>query len=188
MSTIIETALFGGGCFWCLEAIYLQVPGVLMVTSGYTGGKVDHPSYAEVSTGETQHAEVIQIKFDPNIVSYQRLLEIFFAIHDPTTLNRQGHDVGTQYRSLIVPTTLLQQQQALAIINALNRARFFASPIVTEVLDINSTTYWPAEMAHQNYYQRNPMNAYCHTVIAPKLDNFKALTIALQHALQGATL
>jgi len=166
-----EIATLGGGCFWCLEAVYDQLNGVLNVESGYAGGHVPNPTYEQVCTGRTGHAEVVQVTFDPAIISYREILEIFFAIHDPTTLNRQGADVGTQYRSVIFYHSPEQKQAAEAMIAELEARRAFPSRIVTEVVPLNA--FYPAEDYHQEYYQNHPGQPYCRVVIAPKLDKFR---------------
>lgn len=164
-----ELATFGGGCFWCLEAVYEQVPGVLAVTNGYAGGSKPNPTYKEVCSGLTGHAEVVQIAFDPGRVSYERLLEIFWEIHDPTSLNRQGNDVGTQYRSVIFyhnPAQRLAAERSKAAAQ-----QRFSRPIVTEIVPL--TRFWPAEGYHQDYYRHNPNAPYCQLVIRPKLEQFQ---------------
>jgi len=166
-----EVATLAGGCFWCLEAVFDQLEGVEDVVSGYAGGHVPNPSYKHVCTGETGHAEVIQITFDPQIVSYRDLLRVFFTIHDPTTLNRQGGDVGTQYRSAIFTHSDEQEQAAEAVIGELNEAGIWDEPIVTEVSPFE--VFYPAEEYHQEYFARNPYQAYCQIVIAPKVAKFR---------------
>ena len=169
-----EVAVLGGGCFWCLEAVFLEVEGVCAVTSGYCGGRLASPSYQAVCEGDTGHAEVVRIEFDPARVSFSALLEIFFAIHDPTTPDRQGNDVGTQYRSVIFPTTARQRSEALAMIEALAAAQVFPAPIVTRVeADTPPATFWPAEEAHHDYYARHPEQPYCQYVVAPKVAKFR---------------
>ena len=167
----METATLGGGCFWCLEAAYEQLRGVESVTSGYAGGTVADPSYEQVCSGTTGHAEVVQVRFDPTVVSYPDLLNIFFSIHDPTTLNRQGGDVGTQYRSVIYWHSEAQREAAEAAIREIAKARIWDDPIVTEVKPI--TAFYPAEQYHQRYYGRNGAQPYCQVVIAPKLAKFR---------------
>jgi peptide-methionine (S)-S-oxide reductase len=162
-----ETATLAGGCFWCLEAAFGRVPGVRLVESGYTGGHTANPTYEQVCTGRTGHAEAVRVTFDSNVVSYRELLDIFFAIHDPTTLNRQGADVGTQYRSAIYFTAPEQEQAARAAVAALSSEHVFDAPIVTEILPL--AAWYPAEAYHRDYYERNPEQAYCRMVIAPKL-------------------
>jgi peptide-methionine (S)-S-oxide reductase len=165
-----EIATFAGGCFWCTEAIFDQVKGVLDVKSGYSGGRVINPSYREVTRGTTGHAEAIQIQFDPSVISYTELLEIFFKTHDPTTLNRQGADVGTQYRSAVFYHSEEQRQTTEDIIEALNKEKIWKDPIVTEVTAF--TNFYIAEDYHQEYFANNPQQGYCRIVIQPKLDKF----------------
>jgi peptide-methionine (S)-S-oxide reductase len=162
-----ETAVLGGGCFWCLEAVYNELRGVERVISGYAGGRVPHPSYEQVCTGRTGHAEVVQVTFDPAQLAYRDLLEVFFTIHDPTTLNRQGADVGTQYRSIILYQTPEQEQTARAVIAEINASGIWPNPIVTQVEPLDR--FYPAEAYHQNYFERNPYQPYCQIVIAPKV-------------------
>jgi methionine-S-sulfoxide reductase len=166
-----EIATFGGGCFWCVEAIYERVEGVHSVTSGYSGGHVDNPDYQQVSTGLTGHAEVVQIRYDPDVVSFYELLEIFFKTHDPTTLNRQGADVGTQYRSIILYHSESQKRQAEEIIADLNAAGVYDRPIVTKVEPFEK--FYPAEDYHQEYFENNPNQGYCRLVIQPKVEKFE---------------
>ncbi len=168
-----ERATFGGGCFWCTEAIFKELKGVEAVTSGYAGGEIVNPSYKEVCTGRTGHAEVIEIEFNPSIISFAELLEVFFATHDPTTLNRQGADVGTQYRSVIFYHNEEQHRVADEIIKQLNDENIFGSPVVTEVSPW--TNFFAAENYHQDYLQNNPSQSYCQFVIIPKLDKFRKL-------------
>lgn len=170
-ATNLDTATFGAGCFWCVEAIFQQVNGVISVESGYMGGTVNNPTYRDVCSGLTGHAEVCQIIYDPSTVSYEDLLEIFWQTHDPTTLNRQGADVGTQYRSVIFYHTDYQKQQAEYFKSKLNTEKVFDNPVVTEITP--ASTFYKAEDYHQNYYQSNPNQGYCTFVIAPKLDKFK---------------
>ncbi len=165
--TTTETALLGGGCFWCLEAVFEQLNGVLAVESGYAGGTVAHPTYPAVCTGLTGHAEVVRITFDPAVISFRQLLEVFFTVHDPTTLNRQGHDVGTQYRSVIFCLTPEQRATAEAVIAELSAAKVFADPIVTELAP--PAEFFKAEPYHQGYYRANPDQGYCRLVISPKV-------------------
>lgn len=167
----LEVATLGGGCFWCLEAVYDQLKGVVSVESGYAGGKVRNPSYREVCGGRTGHAEVVQVTFDPAVISFRDLLNVFFTIHDPTTLNRQGADVGTQYRSAIFYHSPEQQRVAEDVIAEVERERIWANPIVTEVVPL--TNYYPAEDYHQEYFERNPYQPYCQVVIAPKVAKFR---------------
>jgi len=166
-----ELATFGGGCFWCTEAIYDRVAGVQSVVSGYAGGHVANPSYKQVTTGKTGHAEVIQITFDPNQISYVELLEIFFKTHDPTTMNRQGADVGTQYRSIVLFHHEEQRAQTEQVIAELNEAEIWNDPIVTLVEPFES--FYKAENYHQEYFENNPNQGYCRVVIQPKVDKFE---------------
>ena len=171
MSTNLQTATLAGGCFWCLEAVYDELKGVHSVESGYAGGHVDNPSYRAVCSGTTGHAEVVQIHFDPNIVSYRDLLNVFFTIHDPTTLNRQGADVGTQYRSAIFYHDEEQKQIAEEVIRDLNAQKIWDNPIVTEVTKLDK--FYVAEDYHQEYFARNPYQPYCQVVVAPKVAKFR---------------
>lgn len=164
-------ATFGGGCFWCLEAIFSEVKGVLHVKSGFAGSDEPHPTYEQVCHGLTNHAEVVHVTFDPEVMSYQALVKIFFAIHDPTTLNRQGNDVGTQYRSIILFHDEVQQRIALEVIEEIQPA--FASPIVTQVVPYD--IFYEAEAYHQNYFKNNPRQGYCTFVIRPKVEHFKEM-------------
>ena len=166
-----QTLVLGGGCFWCTEAVYVEVRGVLDVESGYSNGHAPAPTYEQVCTGSTGHNEVVKLGYDPAQVSTRELLEIFFLIHDPTTLNRQGHDVGTQYRSGIYFTTSEQEAEARAMIEELTREGVFAQPIVTEVCPL--TNYHPAEDYHQDFFARNPYQGYCLAVAAPKVAKFR---------------
>lgn len=165
-----EIAIFGNGCFWCTEAIFMQLKGVESVLPGYSGGKIKNPSYKEVCTGNTGHAEVIQIIFDPNTISFRELLEVFFYTHDPTTLNRQGNDVGTQYRSAIFYNSENQKDDAELIIRQLEAEGVYDRRIVTEITAFD--VFYPAEDYHQNYYNNNKDQPYCRAVINPKLDKF----------------
>lgn len=166
-----EKALLGGGCFWCLDAAYREVDGVTAVVSGYAGGARANPSYEQICTGASGHAEVVELTFDPSLVSFRNLLEIFFAIHDPSTLNRQGNDVGTQYRSVIFCQNKAQEEIAQTIIAELNTSHVFSAPIVTEISA--APAFYPAEAYHQNYFALNPGQGYCQIVIAPKLNKFR---------------
>lgn len=170
-TTMDTIATFGAGCFWCTEAQFQQLKGVHKVVSGYMGGHVDHPGYREVCSGTTGHAEVAQIYFDPQIISYDELLSAFFVSHDPTQLNRQGHDVGTQYRSVIFYHSPEQAEKARHYINALNQEKAYPKPIVTELSA--AQTFYPAEDYHQNYYQLNGSEPYCMMVIQPKMEKFR---------------
>lgn len=167
----METATFGAGCFWCVEAIFQDLKGVESVKSGYSGGKVKNPTYQEVCTGKTGHAEVVQISYDPRVISYDELLEIFWQTHDPTTLNRQGADVGTQYRSVIFYHNEEQKGKAIYYKQKLNEEGAFDSPVVTEISKFD--TFYEAEDYHQNYYDLNSSQPYCRIVIAPKLEKLK---------------
>ena len=178
-----ETATLAGGCFWCLEAVYQEVPGVETVVSGYAGGHVESPSYRQVCGGGTGHAEVVQVSFDPEVVSYRRLLEIFFTIHDPTTLDRQGADSGTQYRSAIFFSSPEQEATARELIAELEAEEAFDDPIVTEVAPLG--TFYPAERYHQDYYRQNSGQPYCQVVIRPKLAKYRAKYQA-QHGADSA--
>lgn len=169
--TIMETATFGAGCFWCVEAVFQRLNGVVSVVSGYAGGEVRNPTYEEVCTGRTGHAEVCQITYDPTKITYEELLEVFWKSHDPTTLNRQGNDVGTQYRSVIFYHNEDQRQLAEKYKQELNLAHIYDNPIVTEVMPF--TEFYPAENYHQNYYNQNMNKPYCSFVITPKLDKFR---------------
>ena len=173
MRTNDEVATFGGGCFWCVEAIFERVAGVLSVTSGYSGGHVENPDYKQVCTGLTGHAEVVQIHFDPEVVSYYELLEIFFRTHDPTTLNRQGADVGTQYRSVLFYHSEAQKNQAEEIIAELESAGIYKDPIVTKVEPFER--FYKAEGYHQEYFENNPNQGYCRLVIQPKVEKFEKI-------------
>jgi peptide-methionine (S)-S-oxide reductase len=160
-----QLATFGGGCFWCVEAVFERLPGVKTVTSGYAGGTTKNPTYREVCRGDTGHAEVTQIEFDPGVITFEQLLKVFWAAHDPTTLNRQGADVGTQYRSVIF---YHDEAQRLAATKSKAEAQAeFADPIVTEIAPLEK--FYPAEEYHQDYYRRNPAQSYCQAVIPPKL-------------------
>ncbi|MBI2402104.1 MAG: peptide-methionine (S)-S-oxide reductase MsrA [Gemmatimonadetes bacterium] len=162
-----DVATLAGGCFWCLEAAFDQLKGVERVQSGYAGGSGSNPTYEQVCTGRTGHAEVVQITFDPGVISYRDLLEVFFVVHDPTTLNRQGPDVGTQYRSAIFYHTPEQKAEADRVIAELSAAKVWDDPIVTEVVPLKA--FYPAEEYHRDYYRRNPNQGYCQVVIAPKV-------------------
>ncbi|WP_107873964.1 peptide-methionine (S)-S-oxide reductase MsrA [Pseudoduganella sp. UC29_71] len=164
-----EVAVLGGGCFWCTEAVYLEVRGVHSVESGYTGGQQPNPTYEQVCTGATGHAEVVRIEFDPAVISYRDLLEIFFTIHDPTTLNRQGNDVGTQYRSVIYYQSPEQEATARQVIAEM--AVVWDAPIVTELSP--AQPYYKAEDYHQNYFEQHPLQGYCAFVVAPKVAKFR---------------
>lgn len=168
-----EVATLAGGCFWCLEAAFAELKGVERIESGYAGGRVPNPSYEAVCTGTTGHAEVVQLTFDPTVVSYADLLHVFFTIHDPTTLNRQGPDSGTQYRSAIFYHTPQQKAEAERVIAELTAEGVFDDPIVTEVKPLEA--FYPAEEYHRDYYRRNPNQGYCRAVIAPKVAKVRKL-------------
>lgn len=171
MNTNVETITLAGGCFWCLEAVYDEVKGVLSVDSGYANGHVPNPSYRAVCNGDTGHAEVVQIKFDPAVISFRDILNIFFGIHDPTTLNRQGADTGTQYRSGIYYHTPEQKEVAVSLIDDLNAQKIWDQPIVTEVEPLRD--FYIAEDYHQEYFAKNPYQPYCMAVVAPKVTKFR---------------
>ena len=176
MKNELETATFGGGCFWCTEAVFDEVIGVTDVVSGYTGGQLANPTYDDICTGSTGHAEVIRVTFDPAVISYAEILEIFFATHDPTTLNKQGADRGTQYRSAIFVHSSAQRLLADKIITQLNAEKIWGSPIVTEVTD--APIFYPAEDYHQEFFKRNPNQGYCMAVVSPKLSKFRQKFLA----------
>jgi peptide-methionine (S)-S-oxide reductase len=171
-----EVATLGGGCFWCTEAVFSRLKGVEKVVPGYSGGSMQNPTYEQVSTGTTGHAEVAQITFDPNMISFKEMVEIFFATHDPTTLNRQGPDVGTQYRSVIFYHTEEQRETAEKVIEKLKEAETYSAPIVTQVEPFK--TFYEAEDYHKDYFKKHPEKAYCQLVIAPKIDKLKKLFVA----------
>jgi peptide-methionine (S)-S-oxide reductase len=162
-----ETATLAGGCFWCLEAVFTCVEGIEKVVPGYAGGVVSQPTYEQVCSGATGHAEAVQITYDPSLITYREILEIFFTVHDPTTLNRQGADVGTQYRSAIFYHDQTQRDIARHVIGDLERAGVYDGPIVTQLVPLE--TFYPAEEYHRDYYSRNPEQAYCRVVISPKI-------------------
>lgn len=164
-----EIATLGGGCFWCTEAVFQQLAGITAVESGYTGGQVVNPSYEQICEGTSGHAEVVRLTFDPAVVSFREILEVFFTIHDPTTLNRQGNDVGTQYRSVIYYHTPEQQDVAKQVISEM--ANVWDAPIVTELSPVE--TYYKAESYHQNYFRQNPLQGYCAFIVAPKVSKFR---------------
>jgi peptide-methionine (S)-S-oxide reductase len=166
-----ETATLAGGCFWCTEAIFSQLRGVSSVLPGYSGGTVPNPSYEQVCTGRTGHAEVIQVEFDPSVISFHDLLLVFFSTHDPTTLNRQGHDVGTQYRSAVFYHSPAQLQTAQDVVKEITASHLWRGPIVTELTAFQA--FYPAEEYHRNYFERNPTQAYCQMVIEPKVTKFR---------------
>ncbi|MFZ4984170.1 MAG: peptide-methionine (S)-S-oxide reductase MsrA [Blastocatellia bacterium] len=167
----LQLATLGGGCFWCLEAVYQEVNGITQVVSGYAGGHVENPTYQQVCLEVTGHAEVVQLTFDPDVVSYEMILDIFFTIHDPTTLNQQGADRGTQYRSAIFYHNDSQEQSARDKIEQLSQAGIWNDPLVTTVSPL--TVFYPAEDYHQNYFRRNPFQPYCLAVVRPKVTKFR---------------
>ena len=167
----LQTITLGGGCFWCMEAVFEELAGVTSVESGYAGGLVPHPTYKQVCSGNTGHAEVVRVTFDPHEVSLEEILTVFFGTHDPTTLNRQGADTGTQYRSIILYGDAAQKQAAERLIHEMEAEKVFKKPIVTEVEPLEA--FYPAEDYHQEYYRENPGQAYCQYVIAPKLEKFR---------------
>lgn len=169
----IEQATFGAGCFWCVEAIFERVEGVSMVESGYSGGHLKNPDYKSVTTGSTGHAEVVQLDYDPDLVSFGALLEVFFKTHDPTTLNRQGADVGTQYRSCVIYHNQEQQELARKVIDKLDKAGIWNDPIVTTLEPFSE--FYSAERYHQEYFENNPDQGYCRLVIQPKVEKFEQL-------------
>jgi peptide-methionine (S)-S-oxide reductase len=166
-----EIATLGGGCFWCTEAVFQELKGVTAVVSGYAGGSVPNPTYEQVCTGTTGHAEVVQISFDPNIISYRKILEVFFTLHDPTTLNRQGNDIGTQYRSVVFYHTPAQYETAKRVIAEM--ANVWDAPLVTELCPV--PTFYRAESYHQNYFRQHPNQGYCAYIVAPKVAKSRAL-------------
>ena len=180
----MEKATLGGGCFWCLEAVFLDMKGIATATSGYAGGHVANPSYEEVCGKRTGHAEVVQVSYDPALVSFPELLRVFFAIHDPTTKDRQGADVGPQYRSIIMTHDATQDASAREVIAELTEARLWGNPIVTEIVPL--TQFWPAEPEHHNYFARNPWSGYCQAVVAPKVVKFRKNFADLLKSNQGA--
>jgi peptide-methionine (S)-S-oxide reductase len=173
-----ELATLGGGCFWCLEAVFLELRGVERVASGFAGGQVANPTYKQVCTGETGHAEVVQVAFDPHVVSYEDLLRVFFTVHDPTALNRQGHDVGTQYRSVIFTHDAAQRAAAERVRDETAAAGIWPGSIVTEIAPLEA--FYPAGPEHENYFARNPWSGYCQAVIAPKVAKFRKTFEALR--------
>jgi peptide-methionine (S)-S-oxide reductase len=167
----VETAVLGGGCFWCLDAVFRELAGVTSIESGYAGGRTPHPTYEAVCRGDTGHAEVVRVSFDPAVLSYRDLLRVFFTIHDPTTRDRQGSDVGTQYRSVIFAQSDAQRADAKAVIDELEAAHVWPDPIVTELA--GAGTFYPAEAYHQDYFERNGGQPYCAYVVAPKVAKFR---------------
>jgi peptide-methionine (S)-S-oxide reductase len=171
MNSTTEVATLAGGCFWCLEAVYDQLKGVTAVESGYMGGHTGNPTYEDVCGGDTGHAEVVRVTFDPKALSYRELLEVFFTIHDPTTLNRQGNDVGTQYRSAVFYRTPEQQAVAQQVMKAIGDAKLWSGPIVTQLAP--ASQFYEAERYHQEYFERNPGQPYCQFVVEPKVAKFR---------------
>lgn len=171
MTSSLQTIVLGGGCFWCTEAVFVKVRGIADVESGYSNGQAERPSYEQVCTGTTGHNEVVKLSYDPAQISLRQILEIFFVIHDPTTLNRQGNDAGTQYRSGIYCTTPEQKREAEEMILQMTAEKLFGGPIVTEVLPL--ANYWPAEEYHQDFFEKNPYQGYCMAVAAPKVAKFR---------------
>jgi peptide-methionine (S)-S-oxide reductase len=167
----LEVATLGGGCFWCLEAVFADLRGVEKVESGYSGGAIDNPTYGQVCSGTTGHAEVVQVRFDPKLISFKEILEIFFVIHDPTTMNRQGADAGTQYRSAVYFHSSEQKMIAEKVIKEINASGIWDAPVVTEVAPFR--VFYKAEDYHQDYYKNNPEQMYCQVVIAPKVSKFR---------------
>ncbi|MDP3986353.1 MAG: peptide-methionine (S)-S-oxide reductase MsrA [Candidatus Veblenbacteria bacterium] len=168
----VAAAVFGGGCFWCTEAVFTALKGVVSVISGYAGGSVEKPTYKQVCSGQTGHAEVVMVEYDPAVISYHDLLGVFFATHDPTTLNKQGNDVGTQYRSVIFTTSAEQAAEAEKFIAELNALGNFDAPIITKVEPLKD--FYEAEEYHRDYYKNNPAAGYCQAIISPKLAKFRA--------------
>lgn len=181
MVSNLQQATFGGGCFWCTEAIFKELKGVTKVSSGYAGGSIPNPTYEQVCNGNTGHAEVIQIEFDPTQISYEQLVEVFFATHDPTTMNRQGNDVGEQYRSVIFYHDTTQKLAAEQVKIQVDQEKVYDRPIVTAVQPFEN--YYPAETYHQNYYANNAEQPYCQAVINPKLAKFRKRFAALRKVL-----
>ncbi|MSR35740.1 MAG: peptide-methionine (S)-S-oxide reductase [Gemmatimonadetes bacterium] len=171
MAERMELATLAGGCFWCLEAAFQELEGVSSVQSGYAGGSVAQPTYQQVCSGSTRHAEVVQVAYDPDVIAYEDLLRVFFTIHDPTTLDRQGGDVGTQYRSAVFYHSDEQRAAAAGVMREIAAAKLYAAPLVTRLESLEK--FWPAESYHDDYYRRNPGNRYCQVVIDPKLAKFR---------------
>jgi len=167
----VEKTTLGAGCFWCVEAVFQRLKGVLKVESGYAGGQTTHPSYQDICTGETGHAEVIQIDFNPEVIAFETLLDVFFHVHNPTTLNRQGHDTGTQYRSVIFYHSETQRRQAEEAKQGADASSEWEQPIVTEISEMGD--FYPAELEHNNYFNDNRFQPYCRAVISPKLSDFQ---------------
>jgi peptide-methionine (S)-S-oxide reductase len=180
----LETAVLGGGCFWCLDAVFRELGGVHLVESGYAGGHTPAPTYEQVCSGDTGHAEVVRVSFDPAVIDFRDLLRVFFTIHDPTTPNRQGNDIGTQYRSVIFSQTPEQRADAEAVIAELTREGLWRDPVVTEIT--GPATFFPAETYHQDYFERNGAQPYCAYVVAPKVAKFrKAFANRLRRTATG---
>ena len=173
-----QTIVLGGGCFWCTEAVFKEVRGILDVESGYSNGRIERPTYEQVCNGTTGHAEVVKLTYDPDQISTRQVLEIFFVVHDPTQLNRQGNDVGTQYRSGIYYTSAEQKEVADDLIRQLSQDKVFGKPVVTEVAPL--ANYWPAEEYHQDFFEKNPFQGYCLAVAAPKVEKFRKTFRELQ--------
>ena len=171
MASETQTIVLGGGCFWCTEAVFKEVRGITDVESGYSNGQLERPSYEQVCTGRTGHAEVVKLTYDPAQISLRQILEIFFVVHDPTQRDRQGNDVGTQYRSGIYTTTPQQQQEAEDMLRRIDQEKLFGKPLATEVKPL--ANYWPAEDDHQDFFERNPTQGYCMAVAAPKVAKFR---------------
>ena len=172
-----QVAYLGGGCFWCVEAVFLDLTGVNAVESGYAGGHVNNPSYEQICDGNTGHAEIIRVEFDPKLISFRKVLKVFFGVHDPTTLNRQGNDVGTQYRSVVFYTNDEQRVDVQAVIDELTQEKIFDRKIVTEVSPLSN--YSVAEAYHQRYFENNPNQGYCMMVVAPKVAKFRKQFVSL---------
>jgi len=177
MTTTIEQTTLAGGCFWCIESAFNNVKGIESAVSGYMGGETSDPTYEKICSGTTGHAEVVQLSYDIRVISYREILEIFFALHNPTQLNRQGNDIGTQYRSGLFFHTKEQQQAALSIIDEINQDKIWPDPVVTEVTE--KSEFYVGEDMHQGYFNRNPENPYCQAVVAPKLAKFKKTFVEL---------
>lgn len=169
----MEKAVFGGGCFWCTEAAFKLIPGVVRVMPGYAGGDTKDPTYEEVMTGETGHAEVVEVSFDPKVVTFRKLLDVFFTVHNPTTLNKQGNDIGTQYRSIILYANDKQKKEAEDFILKMEVQGSYPDPIVTEIKRLEK--FYPAEEYHHDYFEKHPQRGYCQLVIAPKLEKLRSL-------------
>ena len=182
-----EVAMFGGGCFWCLDAVFRELRGVTKVESGYAGGKTANPTYEDICTGRTGHAEVVRVSFDPSMLSFRDLLTVFFTIHDPTTMNRQGNDAGTQYRSVIFCQSAAQRATVESVIPTLDAEKLWPGPIVTEVVSElkGDATFYPAETYHQDYFENNTSQPYCMFVVAPKVAKFRK---AFREQLKGNAL